>query len=334
MKAIGFTEHLNSLFDFEKEIPKLKPHDLLVKVSAVSVNPVDTSVRRSGHGKLKKPKIIGYDACGIVKDIGGSVTLFKPGDKVYYAGSILRAGSNSEYQAVDERIVGRAPNTITDSKIAAMPLTSLTAYEALFEQLEIPFDKKENKGKNILIINGTGGVGSIATQLANLAGLTVVSTASRSEGIKWTKNHGADLVINHHKDLVKQIRELGYKYVDYILELNDIDGHWNEMCELIKPDGRIASITENKKPINLRLLNKKRGHFSWEWMYTKSYYETPNMQTQHDILNHIAQLIDAGKVKSTLTKEITPLNASSLRKAHKLVEEGHMIGKVVVSSWE
>lgn len=300
----------------------------------MSVNPVDVSVRSNGQGHLKRPKIIGWDACGVVKEVGKDVTLFSPGDRVYYAGSFKRSGSNSEYQLVDERIVGNAPQTLTNGETAAMPLTALTAYEALFEQLGLSKEKKDNEGKTILVINGAGGVGSIATQLAVRAGLTVIASASRSESIKWVKEHGATYTVNHRADLVREVRNIGYKYVDYILELKDIDAHWKEMCELIKPEGSIVSITENKSPINLRLLTMKKATFAWEWMYTKSYYHTPDMKSQHDILNEISKLLDDGSLKCTLTKELIPLNSNNLRKAHRLVESGHMTGKVVVSNWE
>ena len=338
MKAIGFSEHLDikdpkSLFEFETPKPTPKGHDLLVKVNAVSVNPVDVGVRRSGHGKLSKPKIIGWDACGIVEKVGSQVSLFSPGDRVYYAGSFKRSGSNSEYQLVDERIVGNAPKSLTDAQAAAMPLTSLTAYEALFEQLSLSQDKTSNEGKTILIINGAGGVGSVATQLASNAGLTVIATASRPESINWVKSHGATDIVNHRKNLVNEVHKLGYKYVDYILELKDIDSQWKEMCELIKPEGAIASITENRRPINLRLLTPKKAIFAWEWMYTKSYYHTPDMQSQHDILNKIATLIDNSELQCTLTQSLSPINADNLREAHNLVENGHMIGKVVVTDW-
>ncbi|OUN42967.1 alcohol dehydrogenase [Limosilactobacillus reuteri] len=338
MKAIGFSEHLDikdpkSLFEFETPKPTPKGHDLLVKVNAVSVNPVDVGVRRSGHRKLSKPKIIGWDACGIVEKVGSQVSLFSPGDRVYYAGSFKRSGSNSEYQLVDERIVGNAPKSLTDAQAAAMPLTSLTAYEALFEQLSLSQDKTSNEGKTILIINGAGGVGSVATQLASNTGLTVIATASRPESINWVKSHGATDVVNHRKNLVNEVHKLGYKYVDYILELKDIDSHWKEMCELIKPEGAIASITENRRPINLRLLTPKKAIFAWEWMYTKSYYHTPDMQSQHDILNKIATLIDNSELQCTLTQLLSPINADNLREAHNLVENGHMIGKVVVTDW-
>ena len=341
MKAIGFKKHLKiddpeSLIDFEMKKPTAKGHDLLVKVNAVSVNPVDIGVRKGGHSVLKTPKVIGWDACGVVEEVGSKVSLFKPGDRVFYAGSFIRSGSDGEYQLVDERIVGHAPETLKDNEAAAMPLTSLTAYEALFEQMDLTWNQenKNNQHKTILIINGAGGVGSVATQLAHLAGLTVIATASRPDSIKWTQDHGADYVVNHREDLVKQVRKLGFKYVDYILELKDLDGHWKEMCELIKPEGHIVSITENHRPINLRLLTKKKAHFSLEWMYTKSYYQTDDMITQHDILDKIAQMLDSGKLRCTMTKSLTPLNATNLRKAHKLVESGHMTGKVVVSDWE
>ena len=338
MKAIGFKKHLQirnpeSMIDFEKEKPTAKGHDLLVKVNAVSVNPVDVGVRKSGRAVLRTPKIIGWDACGVVERIGSKVTLFKPGDRVFYAGSFIRSGSDSEYQLVDERIVGHAPKSLRDNEAAAMPLTALTAYEALFEQMGLTQRRENNRDKTILIINGAGGVGSMATQLAHLAGLTVIATASRPDSIKWTQDHGANYVVNHREDLVKQVRELGFKYVDYILELKDLDGHWKEMCELIKPEGHVVSITENRRPINLKLLTKKKAHFSWEWMYTKSYYQTKDMISQHNILDRIAQMLDSGKLKCTMTKSLSPLNAANIRNAHELVEGGHMVGKVVVSGW-
>lgn len=338
MKAIGFQQHLpitnpKSLFEFELEKPIPKGHDLLIKINAVSVNPVDIGVRKSSHATLKQPKIIGWDAVGTVIEIGQKVTLFDKGDRVFYAGSFNRSGSNSEYQLVDERIVGTAPKKLSDAQAAAMPLTSLTAWEALFEQLQIdPEDKINNHDKNILIINGSGGVGSIAIQLAHWAGLNVIASASRPETIAWTIAHGADKTVNHHKDLVTEVRRLGYKYVDYVLELNDLDGHWNEMAELIKPSGHIASITENRRPINLRKLTTKRATFAWEWMFSKSYYQTSDMITQHQILNQISHLLDEGIIKSTLNKKLSPINVDNLKTAHQLVETNHMIGKVVVSN--
>lgn len=338
MKAIGFKKYLpitaeESLIEFEVAKPIAKGHDLLVKVEAVSVNPVDVGVRKASHRILKEPKIIGWDAVGVVESVGENVTLFRKGEHVFYAGAFKRSGSNSEYQIVDEKIVGHAPKKLTIGQAAAMPLTSLTAWEALFEQLEIdPNDKKNNEKQTILIINGAGGVGSIATQLANWAGLNVIATASRPETIEWVRKFGADEVVNHRQDLVQEVRKLGYRYVDYILELNDLDGHWDEMAEIIKPSGKIASITENKHPVDLRKLTKKRAKFAWEWMYTKSFYQTPDMITQHEILDKISSLLDQEIIKTTLNKTLSPINVANLKRAHKLVESNHMIGKVVVSN--
>jgi len=342
MRAIGFDRHLpitenRSLLDITVPVPTMKPHDLLVKVAAVSVNPADVWDRGASEELLDESKIIGWDAVGVVVDHGSDVTLFKTGERVFYAGSFIRQGSDAQYQVVDERIVGHAPTSLADDAAAAMPLTSLTAYEALFEQLQIPFDSDKpvaaNHNKTILIINGAGGVGSVATQLAKLAGLKVIATASRPETTDWTKAHGTDCVVNHRLDLITEVRKLGIQYVDYILGLNDIDGHWDEMCELIKPGGRMASVTENHEPINLRKMSRKRGTFAWEWMFSKSYYQTADMVTQHEILDRVAQLIDTNELVSTKTKTLSQINAENLKKAHQMVEQGHMIGKVVLQGW-
>ncbi|MCD2255589.1 zinc-binding alcohol dehydrogenase family protein [Agrilactobacillus fermenti] len=337
MKAIGFIEHLpiedpKSLQSFEVATPKILPHDLLVAVKGVSVNPVDVGVRRGGHGTLKQPKIIGWDAIGTVKALGSAVQNFQVGDTVYYAGSFKRQGSDAQYQAVDSRLVGHAPKQLTAAEAVTMPLTSLTAWEALFEKLNIDLKAKtENQQHIILIINGSGGVGSVAIQLAKLAGLKVIATASRPEAIKWVKTLGADRVIDHHADLVAQVHKLGIQYVDYILGLAKLEAHWQEIATLIKPDGQIASITENRKLIDLQALTKKRATFAWEWMFSKSWFQTDNMATQGAILDHAAALLDTGKLKSTVTKTYTGLSAKNLRQATKAVESGHMTGKVVVT---
>lgn len=338
MKAIGFAQHLpitdsNSLVEFEEAISKPQGHDLLVKIIATSVNPVDVGVRKGGHGTLKHPKVIGWDAYGTVVKVGSEVSLFQRGDKVFYAGSFTRPGSDSDYQLVDERIVGHAPTSLKPADIGGMPLTSLTAWEALFERLQInPRNRETNHQKTILIINGSGGVGSIATQLAHWSGLTVIATASRPETIKWTKQNGADKTANHRKSLVSEVRNLGYQYVDYILNLSDLDGHWNETAELIRPQGKVAAITENRRNIDLQKLTKKSVSFNWEWMYTKSYYHTADMISQHEILEHIAQLLDNGTIHSTVTQVLKPINADNLKRAHQLVETNHMIGKVAISN--
>ncbi|MFC6288685.1 zinc-binding alcohol dehydrogenase family protein [Levilactobacillus angrenensis] len=337
MRAIGFTQNLpitdeHSLFTFFAPKPTPTGHDILVKVVATSVNPVDTAVRRGTREKLPRPKVIGFDAYGIVDAVGDAVSLFHPGDRVWYAGSFKRPGTDSEYHLVDERIVGPAPQSLKPAQAAAMPLTSLTAWEALFEQLHLSIDTpKANAGKSILIINGAGGVGSMATQLAHLAGLTVIATASRPETVAWTQAHGADMVVNHRQDLVPQVQALGYPTVDYILELSNLNQHWPEIVSLIRPSGAIVSITGSDTPIDLRALKQKRATFAWEWMFTKSLFGTPDMITQHDILTRISQLVDAGKLVTMLTKTFTPINAANLRAAHELVESNRMIGKVVLT---
>ncbi|MCT4487440.1 zinc-binding alcohol dehydrogenase family protein [Levilactobacillus parabrevis] len=338
MRAIGFTQNLpieneKSFFEFFTPKPTPTGHDILVKVQAISVNPVDTGVRRGTQGVLATPKVIGWDAYGTVDAVGDAVSLFQPGDRVFYAGSFKRAGSDSEYHLVDERIVGHAPTSLSPAEIAAMPLTSLTAWEGLFEQMPIDFDHpQDNAGKTVLIINGAGGVGSTATQLAHLAGLTVIATASRPETIAWTKAHGADAVVNHRKNLVDEVHALGYPTVDYILELSNLNQHWAEIVALIAPSGHIVSITGNDQPIDLRALKQKRATFAWEWMYTKSFFETDDMISQHETLERVRQLLDAGQLKSSLTKTFTPINAANLRAAHALVEANRMIGKVVLTN--
>ncbi|WP_440964186.1 zinc-binding alcohol dehydrogenase family protein [Pediococcus pentosaceus] len=340
MWSIGFQKHLPideeaSLFRFETAVPQPEGRDLLVKIDAVSVNPIDVAVRKNGTETLDEPKVIGWDAVGTVVAKGASAGYFEIGDRVFYAGSFKRAGSDSEYQLVDERVVGHAPEKLSNAEAAAMPLTSLTAWEALFEQLEIDReDVQGNADKSIQIINGAGGVGSIATQLAQKAGLHVIASASRPETIEWCLKHGADETVNHRNNLIDEVRNLGHQYVDYILELNNIDAHWDEMVELIKPNGRIASITQNHEPVDLKELKRKRVTFAWEWMYTKSYYETPDMETQHVYLDEIARLLDAGELISTLTKQLSPINVENLKQAHKLVEGNHMMGKVVVENLE
>ncbi len=338
MHAIGFTQHLpvtntKAFEDFQIDKPVPQGHDLLVKVSATSVNPVDVQVRGNGRSHLKQPKVIGWDAYGTVEQTGNQVTLFSPDDRVFYAGSFIRPGSDSDYQLVDERLVGHAPTTISAGQIAGMPLTSLTAWEALFERLAInPNQPSANHDHTILIINGSGGVGSIATQLAHMAGLTVIASASRSETITWVKKNGANLTVNHHKNLITEVRKLGYRYVDYILNLNDLDGHWNEIAELIKPEGAVAAITENHRGIDLQKLTKKCASFHWEWMYSKSYYHTDDMISQHEILDQVAKLLDDGTLHTTVTKILKPITAENLRKAHAAVETNHMIGKIVIAN--
>ncbi|MBD9365709.1 zinc-binding alcohol dehydrogenase family protein [Leuconostoc mesenteroides] len=337
-KAVGFYRHLpiTNTDSFENvliNVPTAHGRDILVKVDGVSVNPVDTFVRRGGrNNKLVKPKIIGWDAVGTVIEKGDEASLFNIGDRVWYAGDFTKSGSNAQYQLVDERITSLAPNSLEDSQAAAIPLVGLTAYESLFEKLSIDWSANNTK-KTILIINGSGGVGSIAIQLAKLAGLTVIATASKPESVTWVKKLGASYVVDHHKDLITQVRNSGNKYVDYILNLNNLDAHWNEIAELIKPDGQVAATTENRRLIDLQKLTKKRVSFSWEWMYSKAYYQTEDMISQHKILTHLARLFEEGKLQPITTKTYKPINAENMKKAHSNIESGHTIGKVTLTHW-
>lgn len=335
MKAIGFKtslpiENPESFIEFEAVKPIPGPKDLLVKIDAISVNPVDFKIRQSAAKDtiLETPKIIGWDAVGIVQAVGQEVTLFEVGDPVYYAGDITKQGSNAEYQIIDERIVGRKPKSLSIEEAAVIPLTALTAWEILFDRIRISPEK--DKGKSILIIGGAGGVGSIAIQLAKkIAGLTVIATASRSETIEWCKQQGADFVVDH-KDLIASVRAAGFENVDFILDFVDTNAYWDTMVDLIKPQGHIASITGSSEPILLNKLKSKSVSFSWELMYTRSMYETEDMVEQHNILNIVADLLDDGILKTTLNTTLNGLTAENLKKAHELLESGRTIGKIAV----
>ncbi|MBJ8103640.1 MULTISPECIES: zinc-binding alcohol dehydrogenase family protein [Bacillus cereus group] len=339
MKAIGLHEYLpieeeNSLIDIEVERPVATGRDILVKINAISVNPVDTKVRSPKDKKEDIAKILGWDASGVVVQTGEGCTLFKEGDKVFYAGSITRQGTYSEYHLVDERIVGKKPKALSDAESAAIPLTAITAWEGLFKRLGIDYSKKsENSFKNILIIGGAGGVGSIAIQLAKWAGLNVIATASRGETIDWVKKFGANHTINHHKPLKEQIVELGLKDVDYIFCLNNTDQHWQAICDLIKPQGKICSIVENEHPLEMGILKSKSATLVWEFMFTKAMYETGDMITQHELLNKVSELLDEGILHTTLNDTLTPIHAENLKKAHALLEGGRTIGKIVLEKF-
>ncbi|MFH0261027.1 zinc-binding alcohol dehydrogenase family protein [Vibrio barjaei] len=334
MKAIGFNESKtideeNSLYAFEMAMPEISEFDLLVKVAAVSVNPADAKIRvRSAVNKtLESPRVLGFDAVGEVVSVGSKVTNFAEGDRVYYAGDVTRPGTNAQYHAVDSRIVARAPKGLTDAEAAVVPLTALTGWEALFDRLRV--DPSERK--TLLIIGGAGGVGSITTQIAKqLTNLTVIATASRPETEAWVKEMGADYVANH-RNLVESVHDLGFETVDYIFNVADTVGHWDAMAELIAPQGMIGSIVEFDSGIDLSKLQGKSVGFVWELMFTRSIYKTQDMYKQGDILKQVANLIDSGRIQSTLTKEINGFNAESLKQGHRLMESGAMIGKLAIN---
>jgi zinc-binding alcohol dehydrogenase family protein len=337
MKAIGLKRYLpitdvESLLDLDLPAPKPEGRELLVQVRAVSVNPVDTKVRSPKDTIETSPRVLGWDASGVVEAVGPEASLFKPGDEVYYAGSIARPGSNSELHAVDERIVGAKPRSLDFAQAAAIPLTAITAYEGLFERLGIDVGGR-HKGASLLVIGGAGGVGSIATQLGALAGLQVIATASRDETRAFCSRMGATHVVDHRGNLPEQMKALGFPQVDYILNTADTFGHWPAMAELIRPLGRICGIVESKKPVDLTLLMRKSASFSWELMFTRALFKTEDMIRQHELLNEVAGWLDAGRLQTTMTEHLSPINAANLRAAHAKLESGQMIGKLVLSGW-
>ncbi|MBV7530682.1 zinc-binding alcohol dehydrogenase family protein [Chitinophaga sp. sic0106] len=336
MKAIGFKTSLpineaESFILFETPTPTPAGHDILVKVQAASVNPVDYKIRQNSlkDKTVDVPKVIGWDAAGIVEAVGEKVTLFKKGDYVYYAGDFTRdGGANQEYQLVDERIVGFAPNKITLEQAAAMPLTALTAYEILFDRLRL--SKEKDAGKSVLIIGGAGGVGSVAIQLAKkLLNLKVIATASRPDTIAWCQQLGADLVVNH-RQLEQELNANGYTEIDFILDFVDLSQYWDTIIKLLKPQGQIGSISDPKEPVDLRPLKRKSGSFHWELMFTRPMYKTPDMIAQHHILNKVADLLNEGTLVSTLNTTLQGLTVENLKEAHRLLESGTSIGKLVI----
>lgn len=338
MKAIGLTQYLpitdaRSLQDVEIDKPSPGGRDLLVKVEAVSVNPVDTKVRAPKAQVEPTRRVLGWDAAGTVTAVGPEVTLFKVGDPVYYAGSITRSGANAEFHLVDERIVGHKPASLDFANAAALPLTAITAWEALFDRLGIS-PKGDHAGRSVLIIGGAGGVGSIGIQLAKvLAGLTVIATASRPESQAWCRRLGADHTVDHRGDLPAQLKTLGFAEVDYILCFNDTDGHFPAMAGLIAPQGKICTIVENARPLPVELLKNKSATFVWEFMFTRAMFSTPDMVAQHRLLNEVARLVDAGRLQTTLGENLGRINAENLRRAHAMLEGGRTIGKLVLEGF-
>lgn len=336
MKAVGFTHYLpieneSAFLDLNVEKPQPEGRDILVNVKAVAINPVDTKVRAPKDKVEETPRIIGYDASGVVEAVGPDVTLFKPGDEVYYAGDITRSGTNAEFHLVDERIVGRKPASLSHAEAAALPLTTITAYEAFFDRLRIDRDGAD-AGQSLLIIGAGGGVGSIGIQLAKQAGLTVIATASRSETSDWVKSLGADHVVNHREDMVAQMQAIGIKHVDHIAIFNDMR-HWDTAVELIRPQGGIVSIDDTDLPMPMGGMKTKAASFHWEFMFARSMHQTPDMIEQHHLLSYVAGQIDAGNIKTTVSEVLSPINAANMREAHRLVETGQAKGKIVVEGF-
>ena len=337
MKAVAYRRSLpiedaESLQDVELSEPVAQGRDLLVKVEAVSVNPVDTKIRKRVDPQ-GADKVLGWDAAGTVVAVGADVTLFKPGDTVFYAGAIDRSGSNAALQLVDERIVGRRPSTLDFAQAAAMPLTTLTAWELLFDRLGVPRGSTARSGV-VLIIGGAGGVGSMAIQLARrLTNFTVVATASRDDSRAWATDMGAHHVVDHRADLVAAVKAVAPQGVDYVLSLTHTEQHFPALVELLKPQGKLGLIDDPATPLDIGLMKSKSISLHWEFMYTRSLHHTEDMQAQHRILNEVSDLVDAGVLRTTLRENIGAINAGNLRRAHAQLESASTIGKLVLSGF-
>jgi zinc-binding alcohol dehydrogenase family protein len=335
MKAITFTEHAlpidnpDALIDISLPVPRPGPRDLLVEVRAVSVNPVDTKVRAGTF--TKEPKILGWDATGIVREVGSEVTLFQPGDEVFYAGSIARTGSYSEFHLVDERIVGHKPRSLSAADAAALPLTSITAWELLFDRLGVV--EGSGEGKCLLITGAAGGVGSMLVQLARqLTRLTVIGTASRQETADWVRQLGAHHVIDHSQPLLAQLQALGVAEIDYVASLTHTEQHFAQLIDVLKPQGRL-SVIDDPESLDVMPLKRKSLSLHWELMFTRSLYETPDMINQHHLLNRVSALIDQGVLQTTVGEHFGAINAANMRRAHALVESGKARGKIVLEGF-
>jgi NADPH2:quinone reductase len=337
MKAVAYThsrpiDDPDALLDVVLADPEPpEGHDLLVEVRAISVNPVDYKVRKR-LDPAGEYKVLGFDCCGIVRSEGPDVRLFRPGDAVFYAGSIARPGTNSELHLVDERIVGPKPKKLSFAEAAAVPLTAITAWEALFDRLQLPRGTTPAPDEALLIIGGAGGVGSIATQLAHqLTGYRVVTTASRPETQDWARSMGAHEVLDHSKDLVGQARKLGLRF-GHIFSTTHSDRHWDALVEILAPQGRICMI-DDPEPIDVRKLKQKSGALFWELMFTRPVFGTRDMEAQHRILTEVSRMLDAGRLRSTLAENFGRIEAKNLMRAHALLESGKSRGKIVLEGF-
>jgi zinc-binding alcohol dehydrogenase family protein len=339
MKAIAYQKALpiseaDSLQNVDLPAPQPGARDLLVDVKAIAVNPVDTKIRAGVNAEAGQWKVLGWDAVGTVRAVGAQVSLFKPGDRVWYAGAINRPGANAEQHVVDERIVSLAPRSLSDADAAALPLTAITAWEMLFHRLQVP-QGDAAKGQSILIIGAAGGVGSIMTQLARrLTGLTVIGTASRPETAQWVRDLGAHHVIDHSKPLAAEISRAGLAAPNYVVSLTQSDQHFAQIAELIAPQGKFGLIDDPAAgSIDIGKLKRKSVSLHWELMFTRSMFETDDMIEQHKLLSEVARLVDAGTLRSTKGEHFGVINAANLKRAHALLESGKSKGKIVLEGF-
>ncbi|HEU5072033.1 MAG TPA: zinc-binding alcohol dehydrogenase family protein [Verrucomicrobiae bacterium] len=339
MKIVSFHKSLpisdpDSFLDLTAETPQPGPRDLLVEIQAISVNPVDAKIRSGGgpgrpDGQLQ---ILGWDAAGVVKAVGSKVMLFKPGDEVYYAGDVGRPGCYAELQCVDERIVGRKPASLSFAEAAALPLTTITAWECLFDRMKIP--RNPSSPGSLLVIGGAGGVGSIATQLARqLTGLTVIASASRPETQAWCREMGAHHVVDHRQPLAAQVKTIVPGGVNYVLALTKTEEHFDEIIAAMAPQSAMALIENVARPVDINKLKPKCISLHWEFMFARARFETADMNEQGKLLNEVAKLADAGQIRTTMRQNLGPINATNLKRAHALIESGTAIGKIVLTGF-
>jgi NADPH:quinone reductase len=335
MKAVAYQKagpitSPESLVDIELDTPAAKGHDLLVRVQAISVNPVDTKIRKNISAESGW-KVLGWDAVGTVEAIGDKVTQFRVGDVVWYAGALNRQGSNSELQLVDERIVGHKPKILEATEAAALPLTAITAWEMLFDRLQVP--KTAPANTTILVIGGAGGVGSITIQLLKqLTNLTIIATASRPETKEWVEQLGADYVLDHREPLAPQIKQLGLNTPSYVFSTTQTDQHLSDIVELIAPQGHFGLI-DDPEQLDIKPFKSKSVSVHWEFMFTRSMFQTEDMQKQSDLLNEVSKLVDEGKIKTTVTEVLSPINAENLKRVHQQIESGTTKGKIVLQGF-
>jgi len=336
MKAVAFTHAKpitdpESLLDFDLPTPEPRHHDLLVEVKAVSVNPVDTKQRMMGE-PLGEPRVLGFDAAGIVREIGPDVQNFAIGDEVYYAGVPTRPGTNAQYHLVDDRIAGHKPKTLSFAQAAALPLTALTAWEMLFDRFKLP--RNQASTETLLIVGGAGGVGSIAIQLAaQLTSLNVVATASRPESTEWCRSLGAHHVINHHHNMARALGQFGLHAPNYIFCASHARQHFKHLTEVLIAEGAIGIIEGNTGPLDVSTLLRKSGTLHTEYVFARGILKTPNISAQHRTLEAIAHLVDNGTLRTTMTQHYGLINAENLRRAHAAVEAGTVIGKIVLEGF-
>lgn len=333
MQAIGYTT--GKLYQFECDTPVPEARDVLVEISAIAVNPVDTKIRSRVSPPEGQPKVLGWDAVGTVKAVGSEASLFKVGDRVWYAGDVSRSGCNAQFQCVDERICAIAPGSLSDAEAAAMPLTTITAWEMLFDRLQVPFGDAA-RDRRVLVLGAGGGVGSMLVQLLRqLTSATIIATASREESRQWVEALGAHHVLDHREPLAPQLEALeGVDNVTDVASANRTGEHFENLIQMLKPQGRLVLIDDPSEPLDIKLMKQKCLSLHWEFMFTRAMFKTDDMQKQHELLSQVAELVDAGKLRTTLGEHYGAITAENLERAHTAMQTEHTRGKVVLEGFE